>query len=272
MKDTGVFHRYVTVGVILSIAATIGAAALPGGSMAGAVPALVVTAGWLTLTTLRDRAMRRDADARGENARMQFAVLACDLGGAFDRCAGEFKSQLAIARGELDQVQGLFLDAIEKLVGSFTSISAHTRSQQQFVMAMASSQASGGASDCGSRDQQWVNRESAAAAGELARIACELEQDVNAAVTALQFQDTVTQLLGHVSRRADVLTGVAEKIGTLAGVLAAAGMPAIEDETRTQGVRRACDELADLAASVHQATIGNPVRQTSMATGEVEMF
>ena len=269
MGNTGLFHKLVTGGVILSIAAAIGVAALTGGPVAGAVLVVIVAAGWMVLMMLHERAMRRYVQVRAEQVRMQLAEIAGDLGGAFDRCADEFKSQLAIVRGELDQVQNLLLDAGQKLVGSFTSINAQMQSQQQLIMAITSDRAASGS---GLEEAHRVSDELTAAAAELAHITLQMERDVSAAVTALQFQDIVTQLLGHVGRRADVLSGVADKIGALAGVLAAEGGPAIDDAIRTQGLRRVCEELAALAASVHQATIMNPVRQTSMATGEVEMF
>jgi hypothetical protein len=274
LGNTALFYKFVAGGVILSVAAAIGVAALPGGSAPGALLAVIVAAGWLTLLLLRERAMRLDTNAQVEHSRMQFAALAGNLGGALDQCAGEFKSQLATARGELDQVQSLFFDAILKLVSGFASITAQTRAQEQLVMAITSGQASAGARGDALHETHQVSHALtlAEAAGELARITIKLEQDVNAAVTTLQFQDIATQLLGHVSRRADVLTGVADKIGALAGVLAAKGMPAIDDATRAQGLRRVCDELIAVLASVHQATHMNPVRQTSMAVGEVELY
>jgi hypothetical protein len=70
----------------------------------------------------------------------------------------------------------------------------------------------------------------------------------------------------------DALTGVANKINALATDLTATATQSADHEQRTQGLRRACNELMELLASVQQTTIRNPVRQASMTTGDIEMF
>jgi methyl-accepting chemotaxis protein len=121
-------------------------------------------------------------------------------------------------------------------------------------------------------DVQKVNTTMGSAARELCVITRGVEDNVNTAVTTLQFQDLVTQLLGHVRGRMDALTGVANKINALATDLTATATQSADHEQRTQGLRRACNELMELLASVQQTTIRNPVRQASMTTGDIEMF
>ena len=121
-------------------------------------------------------------------------------------------------------------------------------------------------------DVQQVNTVMGAAAQELAAITRGVESNVNIAVTTLQFQDMVTQLLGHVRRRMDALGGVAAKINALAGDLTATAAPSADQEQRAQGLGLACAELMELLTSVQQTTVRNPVRQASMTTGDVELF
>jgi methyl-accepting chemotaxis protein len=98
-------------------------------------------------------------------------------------------------------------------------------------------------------------------AGQLARRTEKLEHDVNAAVTNMQFQDMVTQLLGHVTKRIDVLNTVTRTAVPLMD-------PATGDQDRA-AAQRALD-AAVLAA--REATAKNPVKQGSMQTGAVELF
>src|SRR5262249_7070924 len=75
---------------------------------------------------------------------------------------------------------------------------------------------------------QRVNGSMADAARELATITAEIGVSVNTAVTTLQFQDMVTQLLGHVKQRIEALDTMSDKCAQLAADVAA-GPPAAED-------------------------------------------
>jgi len=381
------------------------------------IPAAVAVAAtaalWLAALVWHDRLAREAAAFEFEGLRRQFHALGCDIGRALEQCALEFKSQHATARAELDQAQGLFLDAIEKLVRSFTTLNSQTQSQQRLALTITTGHAANGAEpsrdggferfaaettstlkffvdstvqsskvaaglvqkmseigrqiaevqeilreiegiskqtnllalnaaieaarageagrgfavvaeevrDLSSRTNQFsqqirknmtlvhdsarvterainemasqdmnfalqskqhveemmggvqqVNQSMAEAARDLAAITREIEQNVNTAVTTLQFQDMVTQLVGHVKRRVDALNGVSEKITLLAAWLAAEQPAAAEAPQRAQGLQKACEELHGLLEQVRQATIRNPVRQASMASGDVELF
>ncbi len=413
--NNGLFMKCVNGGALASVAVAVGAA-WHCGSVTGALPVVIVAAGWLVFLVKHDRDMQNDTAARMAQMRAQNNALAGNLGAAFAQCAGEFNSQLATSQGELDQAQRLFMDAIQKLVGSFTSINTQTQTQQRLALTITQGHAPGAdapAKDAGGfehfvaetsgtlrffvdstvqsskvamglvekmeqitrqigevqsvlgeiegiskqtnllalnaaieaarageagrgfsvvadevrdlsgrtnqfsqqirktitevqesvhateraidqmasqdmtfalqskqhvdemmADVQQVNTAMGAAAQELAVITRGVESNVNTAVTTLQFQDMVTQLLGHVRRRMDALTGVTAKINTLATDLTATSTaaPSADQVQRNEGLRRACDELLELLASVQQMTIKNPVRQASMTTGDVELF
>ena len=98
-------------------------------------------------------------------------------------------------------------------------------------------------------------------AGQLARRTEKLEHDVNAAVTNMQFQDMVTQLLGHVTKRIDAVTNVTRAAASAT------------DPSHTEQERMAAERAleADIAAA-REATAKNPVKQGSMQTGEIELF
>ncbi len=401
-------------GGAASILAAIGAVWL-GESVLCALPVALMAAAWFALVLSHDRQSIQAAHERAAQVREQTGALVSNLGAAFTQCAGEFNAQLATSRGELDQAQGLFLDAIQKLVGSFTSINSQTQAQQKLALTITRGHAAreddvaakdnGGfehfvaetsntlryfvdsvvqsskvamglvekmeqitcqidevqkilgeiegiskqtnllalnaaieaarageagrgfsvvadeVRDLSNRtsqfsqqirktilhaqesvhvteraidqmasqdmtfalqskqhvdemmvDVQKVNAAMNGAAQELAVITRGVEENVNTAVTTLQFQDMVTQLLGHVKRRMDALAGVADKINAVAADLTADAAPSVDEGERAQGLHRACAELMELLTSVRQITIRNPVRQASMTTGDVELF
>jgi methyl-accepting chemotaxis protein len=102
---------------------------------------------------------------------------------------------------------------------------------------------------------------------QLAGSAGELEQLVGQAVTALQFQDLVSQLLGHVVGRMD---GMQRALESFAGFAQAAG------NTRGSAdliqlrllAERVQTELNALATQADR----NPVPQPAAAGGDVQLF
>jgi methyl-accepting chemotaxis protein len=110
-----------------------------------------------------------------------------------------------------------------------------------------------------------------AALGQLGGIADEVDMQVGRAVTALQFQDIVSQLLGHVGRRVDAVGDVSKHLGQLAQTLqrnaattnAADAMQSLQAETR-----RVSERLKEM----EQATANNPVGQQAMNQGGIELF
>jgi methyl-accepting chemotaxis protein len=85
---------------------------------------------------------------------------------------------------------------------------------------------------------------------EMSRISTQVGEAVDRAVSSLQFQDLLSQLLGQVERRTTVL-----------GDMAAAGGAASSSAT-----------VNDLVERARQVSARNPVAQSSMSTGAVELF
>ncbi|WP_294992103.1 methyl-accepting chemotaxis protein [Sulfuritalea sp.] len=115
------------------------------------------------------------------------------------------------------------------------------------------------------------NQKRGVAIEELGAIADQVDVQVGRAVTALQFQDIVSQLLGHVGRRADAIDDVSRHLGALAQSLhdkaaipdAPHALDALKSETR-----RISERLQQMALG----TANCPVSQTEMKRGEVELF
>jgi methyl-accepting chemotaxis protein len=121
------------------------------------------------------------------------------------------------------------------------------------------------------RTLEVQNRSRTEAVGELGSAAQEMEGRVNGAVTALQFQDMVSQLIGHVHRRIEALDAVVRRLGELGD--------ALRDDATSVDARAAVDalklETKKIAASLESLaaeTINNPVGQRAMTQGDVELF
>jgi methyl-accepting chemotaxis protein len=91
-------------------------------------------------------------------------------------------------------------------------------------------------------------------------------------VTTLQFQDLATQLLGHVHLRMDTLSQVVGGMQNLAAEMAVPVTSVVDESRLVQSLRQAHESLAAIVAQVQQTTTRNPVRQQSMATGDIELF
>jgi methyl-accepting chemotaxis protein len=109
------------------------------------------------------------------------------------------------------------------------------------------------------------------ALGQLSGIAGEVDAQVGRAVTALQFQDIVSQLLGHVGRRVDAINDVSHHLGGLAKTLQRnAATPDAADAL--QSLRNETREVAERLKGMEQMTANNPVSQSEMSQGDIELF
>jgi len=109
------------------------------------------------------------------------------------------------------------------------------------------------------------------AIGALGGSAVAVETLVGRAVTALQFQDLVSQLLAHVGRRIDAMDGVMRELNSLGTTL--------EREARSHDAIGAIASLREeqgriIAAlkNIEAQTINNPVGQKAMTDGDIELF
>ncbi|MDN6855178.1 methyl-accepting chemotaxis protein [Pseudomonas sp. CAN2814] len=104
-------------------------------------------------------------------------------------------------------------------------------------------------------DLDAMNQHTVKVVQELDRISLEVGDGVNAAVTALQFQDMSSQLLGQISKH-----------GARLGALAV-GLGALDGREPGEWGERLRGEVAELGRP-----LSNPVAQTTLSAGEVELF
>lgn len=109
------------------------------------------------------------------------------------------------------------------------------------------------------------------ALGALASSAAVVDTLVGKAITAMQFQDMVSQLLGHILRRVDALGSVLRQLSALGSTL--------DREAASSDARAAIDSLraeqgkiVAALAGLEAQTTHNPVAQKAMTDGDIELF
>ena len=169
---------------------------------------------------------------------------------------GQFSQQI---RGVITKVQEAVKvteEAIERLASQDMTFALHAKRHVDEMMV----------------DVQAVNQAMSSSADELSAVTREVGVNVNAAVTTLQFQDLVRQLLSHVIQRMDALNSVSAQLRQLATRLTPATGTDADHASRVRGIEEACSELHALIGKVRHLTQHSPVRQAAMTGGEVEMF
>lgn len=188
-------------------------------------------------------------------------------------CAGEFNTQFSEIRDELKRSEQLLLDAIGRIMPCFSNINNLTRAQQEFVALLFRS----GSNDI---EKNAVDIRSIAAvlggalASDLPSTPAELNRliaertagEVNQAVSALQFQDIITQLLGHVNIRIEVMESALHLVNEW--VLAETNAK----EHGTEMARMLHSRVADALEHIKANTAKNRVLQEDMGTGDIELF
>jgi methyl-accepting chemotaxis protein len=174
--------------------------------------------------------------ARAGEAGRGFAVVANEVRTLSDR-TGEFSR--AIRRD---------MEGIEKSVNSAEAVITKMASQDM-VGALQSKQRA----ETAMVHIRAANDSIANSADAINRISAELQGTVNDAVTALQFQDMASQLIGHT------LTRIVEAERVLCS-LSGADPATVAREAEQK------------MAAMRQATHHNPVQQQAVASGDVELF
>lgn len=106
---------------------------------------------------------------------------------------------------------------------------------------------------------------------ELNEIAEAVEARAGQAVMSLQFQDMVTQLLGHVGRRLDAANDISRDMARVAQILCTtdSGSAKLAEldtlQSHLEGLHGKLDDVRDRVEN-------NPVKQTGYASGDVELF
>lgn len=128
------------------------------------------------------------------------------------------------ARAELRQLQALLSDAAARLTSSFEEMATLAGRQRQIAFDMARGQRFGtcacvSAAANDSPDAQGepirISPAEHGSTSELREVTRAIERTVHDAVTALQFQDIASQLVGHTAGRLETLQRMADALASL---------------------------------------------------------
>lgn len=234
----------------------------------------------MSLVEMTDRITSQMSEVRGmlgeiEGIAKQTNLLA--LNAAIEAArAGEAGRGFAVVADEVRDLSGRTNHFSQQIRGSLINMQATIEATEQAINQMAAQdmtfaltsksdveQAMHGINDMNSRTGEKVR--------ELNLIGEEVEVAVNQAIMSLQFQDMVTQLLGHVTRRLEVLDEIVGDERKMADVLGES-----QDASRTvvalQEICQHVDHISQKMSVISQKVDNNPVSQTGFASGDVELF
>lgn len=163
-------------------------------------------------------------------------------------CSTDADEYFCSIKDELGQAERLVNDAVNNLVVNFRYISRLTNAHHSMVLAIEKMAAPANNKPI----LQLLQRQMETAE--------QIEQELAAAVTSLQFGDLVTQLLNHTTRQVDILNLALRRIDRKSD----SGGATSPDEIHC-GISRA-------VAAAKEQNKKKPVVQQGMGTGEVELF
>ena len=106
-----------------------------------------------------------------------------------------------------------------------------------------------------------VNNTIVATVDELSRTAVKVEQNVQTAVTSMQFQDMAHQLVGHATKRLDVMDSILAGITSIDGDSLHQHDPLVRWQNKISEARALIEKIRH-----------NPVKQVNVDSGDIELF
>lgn len=154
-------------------------------------------------------------------------------------------------KGELNQVDRLVSDAVNNLVINFKFISKLTKSHHEMVSAIEKLAAPEGSKPILELlEKQMV-------------VADKIEQELEMAVTSLQFGDLVTQLLAHTSRQVEMLSIELQRVDRQSGW---------GKTSNKKMLKRVHEDISEAVAKTTIKSTRKPVVQQGMQMGDIELF
>jgi ABC-type transporter Mla subunit MlaD len=151
-------------------------------------------------------------------------------------------------RDELTQMGSVVNDAIKTLVKSLNSLSVQLKEQNELVENIA-------ATDDGAGTEMQQDYRA------LSRM---IDQNISAVVRSLQFEDIVQQLVSHCRTRSDGLEQLFERLNQ--------DVSKLKNTSHDESGQILSAMQVDVAKVRKQLEKENPVKQTSMGAGGIELF
>lgn len=158
-----------------------------------------------------------------------------------------------LIRGSVTQVNGSILDAeavINRMASLDMAFALESKKRMDVVL----------------NKVQNVNQAMSTVIGKQSEISIKVDDVVGAAVTSLQFQDMVNQLLQHSVQRIDCMHSAWLRMGEVAKQ-EQCGTPISPEQ-----VAQVTHEIGQVFERAKHISAKNPVRQEHMDSGEIELF
>lgn len=234
----------------------------------------------MSLVEMTDRIISQMSEVRGmlgeiEGISKQTNLLA--LNAAIEAArAGEAGRGFAVVADEVRDLSGRTNHFSQQIRGSLAKMQTTIEATEQAINQMAAQDMTFALTSKSDVELAMVginemNRRTGETVLELNMIGERVETAVNQAIMSLQFQDMVTQLLGHVSKRLDVMDEIVSDERQMGGALQGNGNPA-ETLLALAAICSHVDQISHKIGVISQKVDNGPVAQTGFASGEVELF
>lgn len=234
----------------------------------------------MSLVEMTDRIISQMSEVRGmlgeiEGISKQTNLLA--LNAAIEAArAGEAGRGFAVVADEVRDLSGRTNHFSQQIRGSLAKMQTTIEATEQAINQMAAQDMTFALTSKSDVELAMVginemNRRTGETVLELNTIGERVEIAVNQAIMSLQFQDMVTQLLGHVSKRLDVMDEIVSDERQMGGALQGNGNPA-ETLLALAAICSHVDQISHKIGVISQKVDNGPVAQTGFASGEVELF
>jgi methyl-accepting chemotaxis protein len=192
--------------------------------------------------------------ARAGEAGRGFAVVADEVRDLSGRTT-QFSQQINTLMQSMQVAVKQTESAIERMAGQDMNFALESKQQVEGIIGTMEAQ----------------NSARIQAIGSLGDSANVVESLVGRAVTALQFQDMVSQLLSHILRRVEALDVVMRQFDTLGGALDKEAA-ALNIGAAIHSLRAEQAAIAAALRDIEIQTVHNPVDQKAMTEGDIELF